>query len=386
MSDKLKKQRAFNRFLGETIKGYILKTVELRNGKKGGWGNWFTKAKRYFNDIAISKYKEFMNEYKQPEEDADMNEFITNEFGQDEANRLTKLKNIDYTKPTKTEHNIRNGNEYFTDLADRIVDFITNDSSEYKAFNTNATETNALLTETYNKINNTKVNDLTGVYELIQSSTNNKRARDLRYSETHLKNELRRNERKKREELTKRDEDNKKAIEETIAEKDKEHEEEKKKIRIENDARLEKELIAEKNRTEKRMKQQQQYDANNGDDEYKDVKLIHEDYSDTDDDDGSNNKIVEYDEKDKAKNAAQQIDEKIKEDAIITRAAMDSDFYNQLDDGIKQVLRPKIEEKKAIIERSKVIRYLLPKERPKWEKATMSKGVNPLLSRGAWGI
>lgn len=375
MSDKLKKKRAFNRFLGETIKGYILKTVELRDGKNGAWANWFTKAKRYFNDIAISKYKEFMNDYKQPEEGVDMKQFITNEFGEDEANRLTYLKNINYPKPTKIEHKIQNGSEYYTDLADRIVDFITNDTNEYKAFNTNAIETNALLTETYNKINNTKANDLAEVYGLIQSSTNDKRSRDLRYSETHLKNELRRNERKKREELEAKDKEH----EEELAKRDEEHANQ----RVRDAAKV-------KHHTKKEIEQQKQYDDANGDEEYKDIKPIFSEDSDNDidieDTDGINKKLAKYKEMDKAKNAAQQIDEKIKEDAIITRAAMDNDFYNQLDDGIKSALRPKIEEKKAIIERSKVIRYLLPKERPKWEKATMSKGVNPLLSRGAWGI
>lgn len=374
MSDNLKKQRAFNRFLGETIRGYILEAVELRRGKSGPWKRFFDKAEKSFNDIALTKYQKFMSEYTQPEEGADMNEFIANEFGQEKANRLNDLKKINYTKPTGTEHKMQDGNKYFTDLADRIVDFITNDTNEYKRFNNDATETNMLLTETYNKINNTKADDLTKVYELIQSSTNDKRARDLRHAETHLKNELRRNERKRKEELEVKD----KEREEELKKRDEEHA----KQRVRDAAKV-------KHHTKKEIERQMNYN----DDELKDVKPIHEDYSedsdndiDIEDSEAINKRIVKYKEMDEAKNAAQQIDEKIKEDAIITRAAMDNDFYNQLDDGIKSALRPKIEEKKAIIERSKVIRYLLPKERPKWEKATMSKGVNPLLSRGAWGI
>ena len=368
--------RLFNEFLADASYVFLDKNIQdhVSNKNKYPWTTLFSleQQKRDFDKRAYEPLQALFKKLgkkipKRYEIIEDMDSFIEQNFGKEHADKYFQYKTMPYRQ---INDDTMNENDYKF-LRDHIKDFILR--KPLNPINQKLTRLqNEKLVKYYNVFNDTKVSDLNEAYK------------DM---------EIYNLQQKHNNELTQRDEENKKVIEETITKKDKEHEEEKKKIRIENDARLEKELVAEKNRTEKRMKRQQQYDVNNGDDELKDVKLIHEDYSD----DSNNNidiedakaidkRISKYAEMDKAKNAAQQIDEKIKEDAIITRAAMDSDFYNQLDDGIKSVLRPKIEEKKAIIERSKVIRYLLPKERPKWEKATMSKGVNPLLSRGAWGI
>lgn len=366
MNDDL--NRLFNEFLADASYSFLDKNIQnhVNNKNKYPWTTLFSldQQKSNFDWYAYEPLKKLFKKLgkKIPERYEiinDVDSFIEQNFGKEHADKYFKYKTMPYRQ---INEDTMNENDYKF-LRDHIKDFILR--KPLNPINKKLTQLqNEKLVKYYNVFNDTKVSDLNEaykdmeIYNLQQKHNNELTQRD--------------------KELTKRDEE--------LTKRDKEHEEEKKKIRIENDARLEKELIAEKNRTEKRMKQRKQYDANNGDEEYKDVKLIHEDYSDTEDDEAINKRIAKYDEMDKAKNAAQQIDEKIKEDALITRAAMDSDFYNQLDDGIKQVLHPKIEEKKAIIERSKVIRYLLPKERPKWEKATMSKGVNPLLSRGAWGI
>lgn len=352
----------FNKFLGLTAYN-LIKQVRMRRAeeeekktKPMPWNRIFKQYKNKFDKIAKKVYESIFKNKQPPAKDTDMIEFIKNEFNDDFANRYETIKEMDYA-PTGLSLN----KDDFEKLENHILAFITK-NPEYGGDITGLTiPAQSKLSHFYNVINKTNYDNLSDVYN------------DITKYDTQFADDIK----------------HKKIIDETIAEKDKEHAEEMREKEEEHANQRVRDAAKVKHHTKKEIERQMNYN----DAELKDVKPIHEDYSDDsnndidiEDTDGINKKIVKYKEMDEAKNAAQQIDEKIKEDAIITRAAMDNDFYNQLDDGIKSALRPKIEEKKAIIERSKVIRYLLPKERPKWEKATMSKGVNPLLSRGAWGI
>lgn len=291
----------------------------------------------------MAKYKQIMKDYKQPKEGENIEEFIKNNFGNNQLDFYIKIKKINYTAPLQTYYEMKELKKYYQKLANTIVPFITNDETIDSSIITKSPGYNALLTDTYNAINNKKIDELSDVVKNIN-------------------------------ELVK-----------------KRYEEEKRVLQQEHYADKEAAASYARNKTIKEMEEQKQYKDEFIDDD-RDKHIIKAIPNDDRDkqivkalpDDESSEEY--YTEEDKAMKAAHNIHNKLQEDTLITRAAIDNTFYNQLPDEIKQSLRPKIEEKKAIIERSKVIRYLLPKERPKWTNATMSKGVNPLLSRGAWGI
>lgn len=348
---KIEDKRAFRRFVGETVKEYILEVVKGRTDKSH-WKNVFDSVRRkHYDNMAMTKYKEIMKNFPQPEEGEDMEEFIKKHFNDEQLDLYKRVKNINYTQPKGEYHKVEKPSEYYTKLANVIVEFVTNDKTPELPINPQATNINTLLTETYDAINGSSSDNLENVLKRINESVTAHRNTDERNNIKRLNREVKRVENEKME---------------ALADKDKEHEEDKKKLQAEHYADKQATVAFEKSKTEARVRKEYEEPFNED--------LI----------DDVNNKLIPYDEN-KVK-VSQDIQNKLQEDALITRAATDNIFYNQLPDEIKQSLRPKIEEKKAIIERSKVIRYLLPKERPKWSNATMSKGVNPLLSRGAWGI
>lgn len=363
---KAEDTRAFKRFVGETVKEFILEVAKGRTDK-GKWKNVFDAVRRkHYNNIAMAKYKEIMKDFPQPEEGEDIEEFIKNNFGDKKLNFYKRIKNINYTQPHGEYHEVKNPYDYYNKLANVIVEFVTNDKVPDLSINPNATNIKTLLTETYNAINGTVLQDFGDLSKQINDVIQQKQSTDQKNSEKRLKREVKR---------VKEAKDNERM--EALAEKEREHEEDKRKLQQEHYADKEAATAYIRNKTMDEIKQQKQYK-----DEF------------IDDDREETNALIPYNEineeviteEDKAMKNAEDIHRRLQEDTLITRAATDNTFYNQLPDEIKQSLRPKIEEKKAIIERSKVIRYLLPKERPKWTNATMSKGVNPLLSRGAWGI
>ena len=65
---------------------------------------------------------------------------------------------------------------------------------------------------------------------------------------------------------------------------------------------------------------------------------------------------------------------------------MDNDFFNQLPKDIQNTIRGRVEEKRTFMNRAKIIKYMLPKERPRWERGTINNGVNPMLGRSAWYV
>lgn len=372
---KLKEKREFNRFVGETVKEYIQKVIDVKRAdkkKKTSWGGFFKNVfDKDFNNIAMAKYKQIMKDYKQPKEGEDMEEFIKNNFDTKRLELYKKVKDIKYTAPNGKSSNVNE--DFFTTLTDDIVGYVTNDTPPTYIINKGSSGKNTYLMNIYKAINkkNTddlkKIEDLEDVYKRIHALIGKHRENDKIDYEKQTKREVKKVEKAK---------DNERM--EALAEKDREHEEDKRKLQKEhNDDKLAATAYI-RNKTKEEMEKQKQYkDEFIVDDRDKQIiKALP--------DDESSEEIIT--EEDKAMKAAQNIHNRLQEDTLITRAAIDNTFYNQLPDEIKQSLRPKIEEKKAIIERSKVIRYLLPKERPKWTNATMSKGVNPLLSRGAWGI
>lgn len=72
---------------------------------------------------------------------------------------------------------------------------------------------------------------------------------------------------------------------------------------------------------------------------------------------------------------------KIKKLAKLT--GYNNDLYNKLPPEIAGEIQKYIHDKALEDIRNKNIRYILPKEMPRWEKA-VNKGVNPMLGRGAW--
>ncbi len=72
---------------------------------------------------------------------------------------------------------------------------------------------------------------------------------------------------------------------------------------------------------------------------------------------------------------------KIKSLAKLT--GYDNDLYNKLPSELAGEIQKYIHDKALEDIRKKNIRYILPKEMPRWEKA-VNKGINPMLGRGAW--
>lgn len=72
---------------------------------------------------------------------------------------------------------------------------------------------------------------------------------------------------------------------------------------------------------------------------------------------------------------------KIKSLAKLT--GYDNDLYNKLPSKVADEIQKYIHDKALEDIRKKNIRYILPKEMPRWEKA-VNKGINPMLGRGAW--
>lgn len=336
----MSENREFRKFLATTASDYIdwiMRKRETRgNTKKPTWPSLFKNQQKGFDDIAKNTLIYEFN--VTPDENVTMEEFIEQRYGKNMADFYAKIKNLDYTDPDGTNTFKPSENNYKM-LVKLIKPFIWRRPDGVNIDNPSAAEKNTILF--YNAIYDTDFSSLSQIaQELAISKTQ-------RYADKKHNDDM--------EALKK--------------EKDKEKEEE-----LMENTKHYKELMADKLSKRANLKKGFKDDDLKGE-----AEEIEESASD---------EIIEETDKEKtkAKQAAEHLEAKIKEDGIITRAAMDSDFYKQLPEDIKQTLKPKIEEKKAIIERSKVIRYLLPKERPKWEKATMNTGVNPLLSRGAWGF
>lgn len=327
--------RRVKRFLAATVSDYIdwmIRKRDVVGGKKPTWLSMFKNQQKDFDETAKNAYKIRFN--VSPDEDVTMEEFIKQKHGEDIADFYVKLKNLDYTNPDGT-NTFRPTEENYKTLVKLIKPFINRIPDGINIDKPSAAEKNTIIF--YNAIYDT---DFDSLSQISQELAINKTQRDA-------------------------DKKHNEDMEALKIEKDKEKEEELMKNTKHHKDRMRDELAKQKNKLEERFKN---------------------DDIDEELEESASDEIIDEPatEKNKAKKAAEHLEAKIKEDGIITRAAMDNDFYKQLPEDIKQTLKPKIEEKKAIIERSKVIRYLLPKERPKWEKATMNTGVNPLLSRGAW--
>ena len=62
------------------------------------------------------------------------------------------------------------------------------------------------------------------------------------------------------------------------------------------------------------------------------------------------------------------------------------DIYNKLPAEVAEIIKTHINDKIQEDIRKKNIRYILPKEKPRWEKAMQKYNLNPMLGRGAYTI
>lgn len=62
------------------------------------------------------------------------------------------------------------------------------------------------------------------------------------------------------------------------------------------------------------------------------------------------------------------------------------DIYNKLPAEVAEIIKNHINDKIQEDIRKKNIRYILPKEKPRWEKAMQKYNLNPMLGRGAYTI
>lgn len=69
--------------------------------------------------------------------------------------------------------------------------------------------------------------------------------------------------------------------------------------------------------------------------------------------------------------------------SLVKLTGYDNDLYNKLPPELAGEIQKYIHDKALEDIRKKNIRYILPKEMPRWEKA-VNKGINPMLGRGAW--
>lgn len=69
--------------------------------------------------------------------------------------------------------------------------------------------------------------------------------------------------------------------------------------------------------------------------------------------------------------------------SLVKITGYDNDLYNKLPPELAGEIQKYIHDKALEDIRKKNIRYILPKEMPRWEKA-VNKGINPMLGRGAW--
>lgn len=69
--------------------------------------------------------------------------------------------------------------------------------------------------------------------------------------------------------------------------------------------------------------------------------------------------------------------------SLVKITGYDNDLYNKLPSKVADEIQKYIHDKALEDIRKKNIRYILPKEMPRWEKA-VNKGINPMLGRGAW--
>lgn len=69
--------------------------------------------------------------------------------------------------------------------------------------------------------------------------------------------------------------------------------------------------------------------------------------------------------------------------SLVKLTGYDNDLYNKLPSELAGKIQKYIHDKALEDIRKKNIRYILPKEMPRWEKA-VNKGINPMLGRGAW--
>lgn len=70
--------------------------------------------------------------------------------------------------------------------------------------------------------------------------------------------------------------------------------------------------------------------------------------------------------------------------AILT--GYNHDLYNKLPGDVARVVRQYITDKIQNDIRRKNIKYILPKDKPRWEHAMQSKQLNPMLGRSAWRV
>lgn len=71
---------------------------------------------------------------------------------------------------------------------------------------------------------------------------------------------------------------------------------------------------------------------------------------------------------------------------ITALTGYNADLYNKLPAEIAEIVKNHMNDKIQEDIRKKNIRYILPKERPRWEKAMQKYNLNPMLGRGAYTI
>ena len=71
---------------------------------------------------------------------------------------------------------------------------------------------------------------------------------------------------------------------------------------------------------------------------------------------------------------------------ITALTGYNADLYNKLPAEIAEIVKTHMNDKIQEDIRKKNIRYILPKEKPRWEKAIQKYNLNPMLGRGAYTI
>lgn len=71
---------------------------------------------------------------------------------------------------------------------------------------------------------------------------------------------------------------------------------------------------------------------------------------------------------------------------ITVLVGYNADLYNKLPAEIAEIVKKHMNDKIQEDIRKKNIRYILPKEKPRWEKAIQKYNLNPMLGRGAYTI
>ena len=345
MSDKPKSisKKKILTFLGKTVENYL---NDAKNVKQYTWVKKFKEIN--FDDVAKKTYLEVFGEIPSLKKSDSMYEHIKNNMGDEYAVKYDILRNFDYEPKHTTQKE-----KVIEILAKNAVSLLTRDNENYT--NTTITDAKIFLTDFYNKINGTVFSFFSG-----KDGVENDMA-TYSAKQKALQEQAEANEADKQKALQKQAEaneaDKQKALQEQQAEHNKKINETAAQVKHNTEERVRKEM-ANKN--------------------------------DVSSDDESDEQVVDPDEKEavkeKGKQYAEDIEKAFNMERIINKAAIDNDFFNQLPKEIQNAIRGRVEEKRTFLNRAKIIKYILPKERPRWERGTINNGVNPMLGRSAWHV